>query len=60
MKNVPFFEARQAGVVEDTPCINNPLKVVDGYLEIPKSPGLGMDLNWDAIDEKTEQIIEPS
>ena len=60
MKNAPFFEARQAGVVEDTPCINNPLKVVDGYLEIPKSPGLGMDLNWDAIDEKTEQIIEPS
>ena len=60
MKNAPFFEARQAGVVEDTPYINNPLSVVDGYLEVPRAPGLGMDLNWDTIDKKTEQIIEPS
>ena len=60
MKNAPFFEASQAGLVEDTPYINNPLSVVDGYLEVPRAPGLGMDLNWDTIDKKTEQIIEPS
>ena len=57
MKNAPFFEARQAGVVEDSPYIENPLTLADGYLEVPQTPGLGMVLNWDAIDEKTEHII---
>jgi len=57
MKNAPFFEARQAGIVEDSPYIENPLTLVDGYLEVPQAPGLGMVLNWDAIDEKTEHII---
>ena len=44
-------------MVEDAPYIENPLTLVDGYLEVPQAPGLGMVLNWDAIDEKTEHII---
>ena len=33
------------------------LTLGDGHPEVPQAPGLGMVLNWGAIDEKTEHII---
>jgi len=27
----------------------NPLPIKDGYIDVPKRPGLGVDLDWDAI-----------
>jgi galactonate dehydratase len=31
--------------------VDEPIKLVDGYLEIPEKPGLGVDLNVDAFDK---------
>lgn len=31
--------------------VDEPMKLVDGYLELPERPGLGIDLNWDLIEE---------
>ena len=30
--------------------VDEPMKLVDGYLELPDKPGLGIDLNEDALD----------
>ena len=30
--------------------VDEPMKLVDGYLEIPDKPGLGIDLNIEALD----------
>ena len=30
--------------------VDMPMKLVDGYLELPERPGLGLDLNQDALD----------
>lgn len=29
--------------------LTNPIKVVDGFLTVPTSPGLGTDINWDVL-----------
>ena len=58
IKNAPFFEAKQAGVIDNAPFIKNPLNVVNGYLDIPQAPGLGLEPDWDMIDERTELIID--
>ncbi len=29
--------------------VDEPMKLVDGYLELPERPGLGIDLNWDLL-----------
>ncbi|MEM7536709.1 MAG: galactonate dehydratase [Chloroflexota bacterium] len=29
--------------------VDEPMKLVDGYLELPERPGLGIDLNWDVL-----------
>jgi galactonate dehydratase len=31
--------------------IDEPMKLVDGYLELPTRPGLGIDLNYDAFEK---------
>ncbi|MEX1020630.1 MAG: galactonate dehydratase [Litorilinea sp.] len=31
--------------------VDEPMKLVDGYLEIPEKPGLGIDLNMDAVEK---------
>jgi L-alanine-DL-glutamate epimerase-like enolase superfamily enzyme len=31
--------------------LTNPIKVVDGFLEVPKAPGLGTDINWDVVKQ---------
>ena len=30
--------------------VDEPMKLMDGYLELPDKPGLGIDLNEDALD----------
>src|SRR5690606_41491756 len=57
--NVPFaastshflileYHADDAGPRRDL--VDEPMKLVDGYLELPDKPGLGIDLNVDALD----------
>jgi galactonate dehydratase len=31
--------------------VTNPVRVVDGRIQIPDAPGLGTDLNWDEVDK---------
>lgn len=31
--------------------VTTPMKLVDGYLEIPETPGLGIDLNFEALEK---------
>ncbi|MEM7133118.1 MAG: galactonate dehydratase [Chloroflexota bacterium] len=31
--------------------VDEPMKLVDGYLELPERSGLGIDLNWDVLDQ---------
>jgi galactonate dehydratase len=31
--------------------VDEPMKLVDGYLELPERPGLGLDLNWELLDK---------
>lgn len=31
--------------------VDEPMKLIDGYLELPERPGLGIDLNWDLVDQ---------
>ena len=31
--------------------VDEPMKLVDGYLELPERPGLGIDLNWDELEK---------
>lgn len=31
--------------------VDEPMQLVDGYLEIPEKPGLGIDLNMDAVEK---------
>lgn len=42
------YHADDAGVRRDI--VDEPMKLVDGYLELPDRPGLGIDLNVDALD----------
>lgn len=30
--------------------VDDPMRLVNGYLELPERPGLGIDLNWDRLD----------
>lgn len=31
--------------------VDEPMKLVDGYLELPERSGLGIDLNWDLLEQ---------
>jgi L-alanine-DL-glutamate epimerase-like enolase superfamily enzyme len=38
---------------------NNPMNIdEDGMLHLPDRPGLGVDLDWDWIDDHTVELIE--
>jgi L-alanine-DL-glutamate epimerase-like enolase superfamily enzyme len=38
---------------------DNPLEVdEDGYQRLPQKPGLGIELDWDWIDDNTEKVIK--
>ena len=46
----PPFEQTHAAV-------RNPLVVENGYVRMPEGPGLGIDLDWDIIEQETIEII---
>ena len=43
------YHADDAGVRRDI--VDEPMKLVDGYLELSEKPGLGIDLNFEALDK---------
>lgn len=40
------------------PLLANPPRAAEGYLRIPESPGLGMELDIDAVDRTTLNLVE--
>jgi L-alanine-DL-glutamate epimerase-like enolase superfamily enzyme len=55
IKNSPFFEWTDHD--NPSPIIKNSLQVVEGHIRIPSEPGLGMDIDPDALDDQTAEII---
>lgn len=47
----PFEDQIQAA-------LRNPLVVEDGYVKMPEGAGLGVDLDWDVIEDATTEVIE--
>ena len=56
IRNAPFLEIAENG--PSAPFIDNPLAICDGYIQIPDAPGLGMEIDMDAVNEHTEELIE--
>lgn len=55
-RNTPFLEVGDD--LAPTPFIENPLQICDGYIEIAAAPGLGMEINLDAVEEHTAERIQ--
>ena len=49
LRNCTFFEGWKTGSLGGEPYITNPIHIVDGHVRVPQGPGLGLDLDWDAI-----------
>ncbi len=54
-RNSPFLEWTSHETA--SPFIRNRLEVHEGYLQVPDLPGLGMDLDLDAVMESTSELI---
>ena len=50
LRNCTFFEGWQPGSLGGQPYITNPIHIIDGHVEVPDGPGLGMELDWAAIE----------
>ena len=37
------------GITEEDPLVDNPFVIQDGYIEVPKGPGLGMQIDEKAL-----------
>ena len=37
--------------------LKNNIKIENGYAHLPNKPGLGIDLDWDFIDNTTFKIL---
>jgi len=53
IKNCEFFEAWRPGAHPIGIGEKNPITVKNGYVHVPQTPGVGMELQWDIIDENT-------
>ena len=56
IRNAPFLEVSEEP--SSSPFVENPLEICDGYIEVPNAPGLGMEIDMDAVSEHTEELIE--
>lgn len=56
LRNTPFLEMTGQEVVP--PFIRNPVKIEDGLVHLPDSPGLGMEIDLDAVTDLTSERIE--
>ena len=56
IKNCDFYEGQEAGSQGGEPLVRNPLKVEQGYVQLPTGAGLGVELNWEEVERRTEKI----
>lgn len=57
VRNCPMMECHRPLEQDCQPFIRNPLQLEDGHVRMPTRPGLGIDLDWDVIDDLTERTI---
>jgi L-alanine-DL-glutamate epimerase-like enolase superfamily enzyme len=50
LRNCTFREGRKPGSLGGEPWILNPVRIIDGHVDVPQGPGLGMELDWAAIE----------
>ncbi len=58
IENAEMLEAHPPFSAHTNPALKNPLKLEEGYVRMPEGPGLGVDLDWDLIEEQTTEVIE--
>ena len=55
---VPYaqeYNIEHIPVRDEYPILANPLQVIDGYLDVPNGPGLGIELDMDAVMKLAER-----
>ena len=57
LRNCTWFEATATGSQGGEPLIRNPLHLADGHLPVPQSPGLGLELDWAAVERETVTVM---
>ena len=58
IENMVLLEVNTALKDQTHPALRNPLEQIGGYVKMPEGPGLGVDLDWDVIEEDTIEVIE--
>ncbi len=58
LENMVLLEVHPPFEEHMQPALKNPLKLTDGYVHMPEGPGLGVDLDWDIIEDLTIEVIE--
>lgn len=56
LRNTPFIE--MTGQETASPFVRNALRVEDGFIQVPDLPGLGLDIDLDAVSESASESIE--
>lgn len=56
LRNTPFLE--MSGQEVAPPFVLNPVQIEDGFVHLPDSPGLGMEIDLDAVMDMTSDLIE--
>ncbi len=56
LRNTPFLE--MTGQEIAPPFVLNPLQIEDGFVHLPDQPGLGMEIDLDAVTDMTSELIE--
>ena len=65
IRNCDFFEfgdrtAITTGKLQGEPIVTNPLTFQDGYVSVPTEPGLGIILDWDVVNDRTDKVLSCS
>ena len=57
IENMVLLEVHPPFENHTHPAVRNPLKLSDGYVKMPEGPGLGVDLDWDMVENETTEVI---
>ena len=56
LRNTPFIET--TGLENASPFVRNPPRADGGFVQVPDLPGLGMEVDLDAVMDSTLELIE--
>ena len=56
LRNTPFIET--TGLENASPFVRNPPRADGGFVQVPDLPGLGMEVDLDAVMDSTSELIE--